>query len=165
MSEPRIKPQIIPLSQFIAAAPDFADFIAESDRGLTANGYKQKIENKASGLTATYLHPKPKKILIQLYFKKSVLHMYIYGAFFDEYNGRLDKLPPRIASEIDTLSDCKWLHNPGSCNPLCPKGYEFTASGTVHKKCMFGRISLALDSEIAELAAVLQEPIKRQNFS
>ena len=83
MSSSKIKPQVILLDEFLAAVPiEYRVFVSKTNETMVKNGYKQKIERKASGLTATYLQPKTNKILIQFYFRKNVLYMYLYIVFF-----------------------------------------------------------------------------------
>jgi hypothetical protein len=158
MSSPKIKPQIIPLSEFLSAVPgEYRDFVSKIDEAMAGNGYKQKIEKKASGLTATYSCPNAKKIVFQFYFRKNVLHLYLYLLFFKEYDGFLDDMPSYLIPEVDkTFNDCKRMIDPKECNQGCIMGYVFTINDTEYKKCLFGRISAVVDQESMKILSVVQ---------
>ena len=52
----------ITIDDFIKATePAHQAFVAKTHDMLTAGGYKMKIESKASGLFASYSHPKTKR--------------------------------------------------------------------------------------------------------
>ena len=159
MSSKKIKPQKISLSEFFSAVPaEYSDFVSKIDEAMTKDGYRAKIEKKASGLTATYSCPKANKIVFQFYFRKNVLHLYLYLLFFKEYDGFLDNMPSYLVGEIDKVfNNCARLFDPTKCNQACRMGYVFKINGVEYKKCLFGRISAAVDQESMKILSVVQK--------
>jgi len=159
MSSKKVKPQKISLSEFLSEVPaEYSDFVSKIDEAMTKDGYRAKIEKKASGLTATYSCPKANKIILQFYFRKNVFSMYFYLLFFNEYDGFLDNMPSNIVGEIDKIfKNCKRLFDPSKCSQACRTGYVFKINGVEFKKCLFGRINTAVDQESMKILSIVQK--------
>ena len=146
------------MSEFLSAVPaEYRDFVSKTDEAMSKDGYRVKIENKASGFTATYSCPNANKIILQFYFRKNVFSMYFYLLFFDEYDGFLDNMPSNIVGEIDKVfKNCKRLFDPKECSQACRTGYVFKINGVEYKKCLFGRINTAVDQESMKILSAVQ---------
>ena len=120
-----------------AVAPDCREFIGKFDRLLRDDGYKLKLESKASGLFASYSHPVSKRSIANLFFRKKGFFARIYADNCGQYAGFLDKLPPEMEREIARAPACKRLLNPDDCNPKCVMGYDFTVRDNRYKKCRY----------------------------
>ena len=158
MSSKKVKPQPISLPEFISAVPaEYRDFVSKTNEAMSKDGYKAKIEKRASGLTATYSCPNANKIIFQFYFRKNVFSIYLYLLFFNEYDGFLDNMPSYLVGEIDkTFKDCARLFDPKKCSQACRTGYVFNINGVEYKKCLFGRINTAVDQESMKILSIVQ---------
>jgi len=99
---------------------------------LVADGYKAKIEDKATGMFISYSHPKTKRAFLNLFFRKSGLQTRIYAEGHRSYLDFIGKLPPEIEQRIDKAKTCD------GCAPTCTKGYKFSIRGKEYFKCRYG---------------------------
>ena len=147
--------QKLALADFLQTIPEeYRDFVTKTSEGMAKIDAKQKIEQKASGLTATYHHRESNRILMQFYFKTGILNVYLYPIFFALHDGSLENLPSCITSQINApptnlFKDCR------SCNPACFK-CKFTINGKQYHKCNYGRINAAVNEEIMGLLSVFK---------
>jgi len=142
--------QKLSLADFLSAVPEeHKNFVTKISEAMLKSGYKQKVENKASGLYVTYNTPECKRVHLQFYFDKETLGMYLHPIFFNRQNGFLDGLPSCITSQMDLYRDCR------HCNPNC---YEckFTIDGVNYHKCNYNRISIEVNEEGKKVLSVFQ---------
>jgi len=138
----------ISITGFLSEVPaEYRDFMSKIHEDLTNDGYKQKIEQRKTGLFATYSEAKTKRILIEFYFRKNVFSMYLYVTIFNEYGGHLDNLPICIIEEIDKFTDCR------RCNPGCSTP-KFSINDKQYQKCRYGRINTALNPETIRILSI-----------
>ena len=75
---------------------NFEDFLAEVSQeqkaeitniheNMSESGYKNKIEKKASGFLIAYTHPKTKRSILNLFFRKDGLQIRIYAENHKQY--------------------------------------------------------------------------------
>jgi len=148
------------IAEFISEVPDACKtFVTEAHEAMVKAGYKSKIVKKPGGSTAAYAHPKTKQVLAQFFFRKKVLHLYLYVVFFGDFNGYLDKLPRSVSDQLGVFNDCKRLHNPDACNPKCPMGYDFTVSDVRYRKCKYGRVTVVMNKESMGLLDILTKRV------
>ena len=149
---------------FLSAVPsEYQGFVSKTHEGLTADGYKLKIESKASGLFASYSHPKTKRSVLNLFFRKGGFFARIYADKVNEYAGFLDGLPEAMEKEIAKSGVCKRLVNPADCNPKCVMGYDFHVRDNHYQKCRYSCFQFAVNAEsVGIIAAFIEnERLKR----
>ena len=118
---------------FLAATPDaHKSFVATIHELLTADGYKFKVEDKATGMFIAYAHPKTKRAFCNLFFRKSGLQARIYAEGHKGYLDFLANLPEHIEAKIAKAKTCD------ACAPTCTKGYGFSIRGNDYFKCRYG---------------------------
>ena len=121
----------------LAVEPVHRDFVQSVHGVLQDADYKLKIEEKAAGNFAAYVHPKTKRSALNLFFRKKGLMVRIYPESLIAYADILNALPKAMADAIDKAPDCKRLLSPDDCNPKCATGYDFTVGGKRFRKCRF----------------------------
>jgi len=147
--------KITEFTEFLSEVPEeYRDFVSKTDNFLTAGGYKQKIEKKTSGASASYIHPGTKRLFLQFYFRNKALYMDLYTVVFNDYVDFLDRLPQCIAEEINKFSNCRKMINPDDCNPLCGMGYDFEIKGTRYQKCGYNRVRIPVNPESMGILSV-----------
>ena len=104
---------------------------------LTGEGYKCKIENKASGFLVSFAHPKSKRVILNFLTRKKGLFTRIYGDHCGSYADFLRALPADMEREIARAANCKRLLDPADCNSRCPVGDDFTVGENNYKKCRY----------------------------
>jgi hypothetical protein len=112
-------------------------FAASIHEALLRDGYKCRIENKASGLFVSHSHPKTKRSITNLFFRKSGLFFRIYADNNDRYADLLNRMPADMEREIDKAPVCKRFIDPEDCNPKCIMGYDFSIRGKQYRKCRY----------------------------
>jgi len=153
----------------------FEDFLAEVDKEqkaavanihetMTGSGYKNKVEKKASGFLVAYTHPKTKKSILNLFFRKDGLQARIYAENHKQYADFIDKLPEDMEVQIAKAIDCKRFLTPPECSDTCSAGYDILIRGNRYQKCRYScfhfkadRKSLPVITEFIE-----QEKVSRQ---
>jgi hypothetical protein len=123
------------------------EFVTEIDRALVDDGYKRKVESKASGFFVSYAHPKTRRGMLNFLFRKKGLFARIYPDCLHEYSGFLDTLPEAMEKEIEKSFVCKRLIDPGDCNPKCITGYDFYIKDRHYQKCRYGCFQFGIDAE------------------
>ena len=125
---------------------DNLQFVLKIHEALLHDGYKVKVENKASGFFVAYTHPKTKRSMLNFLFRKNALLMRIYADGFNKYADFLNRLPETMEKEITKAPVCKRLINPNDCNPKCIMGYDFSIKDTNHKKCRYSCFQFTINS-------------------
>ena len=89
----------------------FEDFLAEVAQEqktavtniheiMTGSGYTNKVEKKASGFFVAYTHPKTKKRILNLFFRKDGLQSRIYAENHKQYADFIDNLPEDMEAQV-----------------------------------------------------------------
>ena len=123
------------------------EFVANINETLSKDGYKTKIESKASGLFMSYSHPRTKKVFFNVFFRKNGLFARIYADNFGKYPNFLDNLSENMVKEIGKSPTCKRLIDPTTCNQKCMMGYDFYVRGNNYKKCRMSCFQFSVNSE------------------
>ena len=110
-------------------------FIQDLHNYLLINGCKVTIEEKKSGLLASYKYSKTKKSVANFLFRKKGMLVRIYGEHISGYPDFLQTLPTDMVQSIADAGICKRLvHN--TCSPKC-SGYDFTIGDAHFQKCRY----------------------------
>ncbi len=129
---------IVTFEDFLAdVLPEHQHFVKSIHITLLAEGYKCKLEHKASGYFAGYSHPKTKRSLLNFLFRKKGLLTRIYGDHCGAYADFLGTIPESMEKEIRKASVCKRLVNPDDCSPTCVKGYDFMIGDNHYQRCRY----------------------------
>jgi len=140
--------QSVSFEEFLAAvSPECKDFVSKAHEGLISDGYKLKIEFKASGPFASYSYPKTKRSILNFFFRKSGFFARIYVDNASEHADFLNSLPDTMEREIAKSSVCKRMLNPAECNPKCAMGYDFYIRGDRYQKCRYSCFQFAVNTE------------------
>ena len=126
----------------------FEDFLAEVDREhraaatsihecMTESGYKNKVEKKVSGFLVAYTHPKTKRSILNLFFRKDGLQARIYAENHKLYEGFIDSLPEDMEDQVAKATDCKRFLTPPECSDTCSAGYDILIRGKRYQKCRY----------------------------
>jgi len=122
--------------QFLAATEaDRRPFIQDLHNYLLDNGCKVTIEEKKSGLFASYKFGKPQRAMANLFFRNKGMFARIYGENIGKYPDFLNTLPAEMVQSIDGAGICKRLVN-NTCSPKCT-GYDFIIRGKHFQKCRY----------------------------
>jgi hypothetical protein len=116
---------------------DNREFVANIHAMLAQDGYKCKIELKASGFFVSYSHPKTKRSMLNFLFRKNGLFTRIYADNVIRYADFLNRLPEKMEKEINKAPVCKRLINPEDCNLKCITGYDFSVKDNRYRKCRY----------------------------
>ena len=120
-------------SDFIKVVePQDKEFVQNIHDNLIGDGYKTKIENKATGMFIAFSHPKTKRAFLNLFFRKTGLQARVYAEGHKSYLDFIGKSPEEIEQRIAKAKTCD------SCGPTCTKGYSFSIRGTDYFKCRYG---------------------------
>jgi hypothetical protein len=125
---------------------EYKDFVAGINNKLQSDGYKVKIESKASGFFISYSHPKTKRSILNFFHRKKGLYVRIYADGLSNYADILDALPDEMQMELAKAHVCKRLVNPDDCNPKCIMGYDFEMKGNRYQKCRYSCFQFAVDT-------------------
>lgn len=112
-------------------------FATKVHNSLVKDGYKVKVESKASGMFASYSHPKTKRSMLNFLFRKTNLVVRIYADNIGGYSDLLSRLPEEMVKVIDKAPVCKRMINPEDCNPRCIMGYDFHIQDNHYQKCRY----------------------------
>ena len=123
----------------------FRSFAQDLHDYLTESGCKASFEEKKTGLFGGYKHPKTKKSLVNMLYKKQGLLVRIYGGHTSGYRPFLDTLPAEMVKSIKSASPCKKLID-NSCNLKCT-GYDFTIGGEHFQKCIYNCFEFLVTEE------------------
>ena len=115
-----------------AVKPQDKEFVQSIHDTLVGDGYKTKIENKATGMFIAYSHPRTKRAFANLFFRKSGLQARVYAEGHKSYLDFISKLSEEIEQRIAKQKTCD------SCAPTCTKGYKFSIRGNDYCKCRYG---------------------------
>ena len=107
------------------------DAVAAIHKSLTADGYKAKIENKATGMFVAYSHPKTKRAFLNFFFRKSGLQARLYAEGHKSYLDFISKLSKEQEQRISKAKTCD------GCAPTCTKGYKFSIQGNEYYPCRY----------------------------
>jgi hypothetical protein len=135
-------------SDFISNVnPDYKEFVTKNHEALQKDGYKLKIESKATGLFASYSHPKTKRSILNFFFRKKGFFTRIYVDDIKRHSDFLNALPAQIEKEIAKSGVCKRLVDPETCNPKCMMGYDFYINDNHYQKCRYNCFQFDVNSE------------------
>jgi len=136
----------ISFEQFLdTVKSDFKPFIQELHNYFLDNGCKVEIEEKKSGLLASYKHIKLKKSIINLLFRKNGMLVRIYGENASKYPDFMNTLPNEMVQSIKKAGICKRLvYN--TCSPKCC-GYDFSIGSEHFQKCKFNCFEFLITNE------------------
>jgi len=126
----------------------FEDFLAEVNQEQKAavtsihkmmaeSGYKNKVEKKALGFLIAYAHPKTKKSILNLFFRKDGLQARIYAENHKRYADFIGNLPEDMEAQIAKATDCKRFLTPPECSDTCSAGYDILIRGKRYQKCRY----------------------------
>ena len=145
-------------------AVQYKDFVLELHDVLIANGYKLKVENKASGPFASYSHPKTKRSILNFFFRKSGFFTRVYADNHDKYADFLNGLTPIMEKEITKSPVCKRLIDPSDCNQKCIMGYDFYIRGTHYQKCRYNCFQFAVNEKsTGTISLFIENEVKGRN--
>jgi hypothetical protein len=152
----------------------FEDFLAEVSQeqkvaitsiheSMTGSGYKNKVEKKASGFFVSYTHPKTKRSLLNLFFRKDGLQVRIYAENHKQYANFIDNLPEDMEKQVAKSTNCKRFLTPPECSDSCSAGYDILVRGNRYQKCRYSCFhfkantkSLPVITEFIELEKTLR---------
>jgi hypothetical protein len=153
----------------------FEDFLAEVSQEekaavtnihetMTGSGYKNKVEKKASGFLVAYTHPKTKKSILNLFFRKDGLQARIYAENHKQYSDFIDNLPEDMEAQVATATDCKRFLTPPECSDTCSAGYDISIRGNRYQKCRYSCFHFNADTKNLPIITefIEQEKISRQ---
>jgi hypothetical protein len=126
---------------------DYRNFVNDIDKALTQEGYRIKVESKASGMFVSYSHPKTKRSMLNFLFRKKALVVRLYADNTGKYAGFINSLPESMEKEIAKSSVCKRLVNPADCNPKCAGGYDFSVRKNNYQKCRYSCFQFEVNQE------------------
>ena len=126
---------------------DDREFVCKIHESLLHDGYRSKIESKASGFFVSYSHPKTKRGMVNFLFRKSGLFVRIYADHLGKYVDFVNRLPEKMEDEIRKAPVCKRLINPKDCNPKCITGYDFSIRDSRYQKCRYCCFQFAINPE------------------
>ena len=154
--------ETISFEDFLGDVPvQYKAFVSAAHGLLAADGYRIKIESKASGLFVSYAHPKTKRSILNFFFRKKGFFARMYADNLGRYTEFLSNLPENMEKEIAKASVCKRMLNPQDCNPKCIMGYDFHIRETHYQKCRYNCFQFAVNEESAGvLSAFIQNEIE-----
>ena len=133
----------ITIEQFTASADEgHRQFVFDLHDLLMQSGCVLTIEDKSSGLFASYKRGKPSRALFNLGFKKSKMFARIYGENTKKYPDLFDDMPQEMVDAIAKSGDCKKMVG-GNCGLKCT-GYDVTIGGGRYQKCKYGCFTFTL---------------------
>jgi hypothetical protein len=149
----------------------FEDFLAEINQeqkagvtnihnSMTGSGYKNKVENKASGFLVAYTHPKTKRSILNLFFRKDGLQARIYAENHKQYANFINNLPEDMEAQIAEASDCKRYLTPPECSDTCSAGYDISIRGNRYQKCRYSCFHFKADTKNLPIIAEFIEQEK-----
>ena len=126
----------------------FEDFLAEVNQAqiaavikihetMTGSGYKHKVEKKATGFFVAYTHPKTKRSILNLFFRKNGLQARIYAENHKQYADFIDNLPEDMEAQVAKATNCKRFLTPPECSDTCSAGYDISIRGNRYQKCRY----------------------------
>jgi hypothetical protein len=126
----------------------FDDFLAEVKQEenvgvtnihefLTGNGYKHKVEKKATGFLVGYTHPKTKRSIFNLFFRKDGLQARIYAENHKQYADFIDKLSEEMETQVAKATNCKRFLTPPEYSDTCSAGYDILIKCNRYQKCRY----------------------------
>ena len=153
----------------------FEDFLAEViqeqkaavtgiHNSMTGSGYKNKVEKKASGFLVAYTHPKTKKSILNLFFRKDGLQLRIYAENHRQYADFIDNLPADIETQVATATDCKRFLTPPECSDICSAGYDISIRRNRYQKCRYSCFHFKADTKNLPIITefIEKEKVSRQ---
>lgn len=126
---------------------DYRKSIMKIHEALLEDGYKIKVESKASGIFVSYSHPKTKRSMLNLLSRKKGHFVRIYADNFHQYADLLGRLTDKMEKEIAKAPVCKRLINSDDCNPKCIKGYDFSIGENHYQKCRYSCFQFEINPE------------------
>ena len=135
----------------------FEDFLAEVEQEqraavinihetMTESGYKNKVEKKASGFLVAYTHPKTKRSILNLFFRKDGLQSRIYAENHKQYANFIDYLPEDMEAQVAKATNCKRFVTPPECSDTCSAGYDIMIRGNRYQKCRYSCFHFKADT-------------------
>jgi len=126
----------------------FEDFLAEVDqeqkaavtkihKSMTESGYKYKVEKKALGFALSYKHPKTKRSICNMLFRKDGLRIRIYAESHIQYAAFIENLPEDMEAQVAKAVNCKRFLIPPECSDTCSAGYDISIRGNRYQKCRY----------------------------
>jgi len=104
---------------------------------MTGSGYKNKVEKKASGFLVAYTHPKTKRSILNLFFRKDGLQARIYAENHKRYADFIYNLPEDMETQVAKATNCKRFLTPPECSDTCSAGYDILVRGNQYRKCRY----------------------------
>ena len=138
---------------------NFEDFLAEVSQeqkaeitniheNMSESGYKNKIEKKASGFLIAYTHPKTKRSILNLFFRKDGLQIRIYAENHKQYINFIDNLPEDMEKQVAKATNCKRFLTPPECSPTCSAGYDIYIRSNRYQKCRYSCFHFKANTKI-----------------
>ena len=150
--------------QFLAAVePRYQPFVSDLHSFMIDNGCKETVEDKKSGMFASYKHTRSKKSVINLLFRKEGLFVRIYGENISDYPDFLNTLPQEMVDCISRAGVCKRIvHN--TCSTRCI-GYDFKIRGEHFQKCRYGGLQfLVTDDSMSYIKSFIENELTRRQI-
>ena len=147
------KPEI-PFEDFLmAVAPELQPFATGVDTYLLQQNCARKIEPAKNGYLVSYSYAPAglakKRVLVNFVFRKAGLVTRIYGDCAGGYGDFLDTVTPDMQKQVAKAPVCKNLTAPGTCNPRCSMGYDFSMNGAHYQKCKYNAFLFPMNTENA----------------
>jgi hypothetical protein len=111
--------------------------VTKIHESITGSGYQFKVEKKPSGFFVGYLHPKTKRSLFNLFFRKGGLQARIYAENHRQYADFIDNLPEEMEAQVAKANMCKRFLTPPECSDTCSAGYVISIRGNRYQKCRY----------------------------
>ena len=142
--------------QFLAVVtPQDQPFVQELHEYLLSNGCKATVEDKKSGMFASYKHTKSKKSAVNFFNREEGVFVRIYGENIAGYSGFLDTLPQEMVDSVSRAGVCKrMVYN--TCSTKCA-GYDFKIRGEHFQKCRYGGLQFLVTQTSAPFIKSLIE--------
>jgi hypothetical protein len=136
----------------------FEDFLADVNKeqkvevikiheSMTGSEYRNKVEKKASGFFVSYTHPKTKRSICNLFFRKEGLQIRIYAENHKQYADFIDNLPEDMEAQVAKAVNCKRFLTPPECSDTCSAGYDISIRGKRYQKCRYSCFHFKANTE------------------
>ena len=146
------------------ASPDYREFVARMHESLLHDGYKVRIESKASGFFVSYSHPETKRSILNFLFRKNGLHVRIYADNSNKYADFINCLPENMEKAIAKAPICKRQINPADCNPKCITGYDFFVRENRYQKCRYSCFQFLINAESVPVISEFVENERKERL-
>jgi hypothetical protein len=121
--------------------------ITNIHEAMTGSGYKNKVEKKSSGFFVSYTHPKTKRSIFNLFFRKDGLQARIYAENHKQYANFIDNLPEYMEAQVARATNCKRFLTSPECSASCSAGYDVLIRGNRYQKCRYSCFHFKANTE------------------